>query len=160
MLHTSSGADLAPLAGGSPSPLERPTLGERLALAGRSLAVVSGGTAGSALLLHPLADRLSAFCWNVNDTEGATAARVRERLGHTPAHAVPNVEGPGAFGLPGTAPFDAGDVLDGGGMHGGLHRRELATLLLMQGGPFRRAAVVQPPPTSPISRRRCCTCLA
>jgi phosphonoacetate hydrolase len=28
-------------------------------------------------------------------------------------------------------------------MHGGLHRRELATLLVMQGGPFRRAAVVQ-----------------
>ena len=52
-------------------------------------------------------------------------------------------EGPDAFGLPGTAPFDAGDVADGGGMHGGLHRRELATLLLMQGGPFRRAAVVQ-----------------
>jgi len=325
LLHTSSRADLALLARGSPSPLERPTLGERLALARRSLAVVSGGTAGSAFLLHPLAERLGAFCWNVNDTEGATAARVRERLGHTPAHAVPNLarvefvgrvlteivlpelradvmllwcpepdischhrgighaetlglalpaadalvgriaawrdaqpdaaeiglvllsdhgmvtgpcrisvaeelcragfragsgfaggteivvapaaapglwlrdpaalagpvvaflsaqpwigpilacdpaalgvpglvplalleaahprapdltvtfagaEGPDAFGLPGTAPFDAGDVADGG-MHGGLHRRELATLLVMQGGPFRRAAVVQ-----------------
>ena len=80
LLHTSSRADLALLARGNPSPLERPTLGERLALAGRSLAVVSGGTAGSAFLLHPLAERLGAFCWNVNDTEGATAARVRERL--------------------------------------------------------------------------------
>ena len=326
LLRTGSRADLALLARGSPSPLERPTLGERLALAGRSLAVVSGGTAGSAFLLHPLAERLGAFRWNVNDIEGGTAARIRERLGRTPARAVPNLarvgfigrvlteivlpelradvtlvwcpepdischyrgighaetlglalgaadalvgritawrdaqpdageiglvllsdhgmvtgprrisvaeelrragfragsgfiggaeivvapaaapglwlrdpaalagpvvaflsaqpwagpilardpaalgvpglvplalldaahprapdltltfagaEGPDAFGLPGTAPFDADDVGDGGGMHGGLHRRELATLLLMQGGPFRRGAVVQ-----------------
>jgi phosphonoacetate hydrolase len=52
-------------------------------------------------------------------------------------------EGPDAFGLPGTAPFDAGDVPEGGGMHGGLHRRELATLLAMHGGLFRRGALVQ-----------------
>lgn len=51
-------------------------------------------------------------------------------------------EGPDAFGLPGTAPFDADDVAGGGGMHGGLHRRERATLLLMRGA-FRRGAVVR-----------------
>ena len=34
-------------------------------------------------------------------------------------------------------------VADGGGMHGGLHRSELATVLVMQGGPFRRGAVAQ-----------------
>jgi arylsulfatase A-like enzyme len=28
-------------------------------------------------------------------------------------------------------------------MHGGLHRAELATVLVMQGGPFRRGAVAQ-----------------
>ena len=52
-------------------------------------------------------------------------------------------EGPDAHGLPGTSGFDAPDVPQGGGMHGGLHRAELATVLVMQGGPFRRGAVVQ-----------------
>jgi hypothetical protein len=326
LLNTGNREDLRLLAGQAPSPLERPTLGERLARARRSLAVVSGGTAGSAFLLHPLAEQLGAFRWNVNDASGATAQRVRERLGPTPAHAVPNlarvdfigrvltdmalreqradvtllwcpepdischfrglghadtqglalraadalvgrvvawrdaqpdasgigllvlsdhgmltgtqripvtealrragfragsgfteetdiVVAPAAapgiwlrdpartaapvaaflaaqpwagpllardplaldlpelvplalleaahprapdltltfagreqadtWGLPGGAPFDSGTVPEGGGMHGGLHRRELATVMLMQGGPFRRGAVVQ-----------------
>jgi arylsulfatase A-like enzyme len=30
-------------------------------------------------------------------------------------------------------------------MHGGLHRAELATVLVMQGGPFRQGAVIQEP---------------
>jgi hypothetical protein len=47
------------------------------------------------------------------------------------------------WGLPGRAPFDTPDVPKGGGMHGGLHRRELATVLIAEGGPFRRAATVQ-----------------
>lgn len=325
LLRTSDPADLALLARGALSPLARPTLGEGLAAAGRRLAVVSGGTPGSAYLLHPLAETLGAFRWNVADISGEAAARVRDRLGPTPPHAVPNLarvefigrvltevvlpelrpdvallwcpepdlschyrgigstetlgqalqaadalvasvaawrdaqpdaaeiglvllsdhgmvtgparisvaeelrragfgagtgftgdttvvvapaaapgiwlrdgslagpvaaflasrawagpifardpaalglaealplamldaahprapdltltfageEGPDAFGLPGTAPFDAGDVPEGGGMHGGLHRRELATLLAMHGGPFRREAIVQ-----------------
>ncbi len=46
--------------------------------------------------------------------------------------------------MPGTAPFDAPDVPEGGGMHGGLHRAELATVLVMQGGPFRRGARCAP----------------
>ena len=50
-------------------------------------------------------------------------------------------EGPDEWGMAGTAPFDAPDVPEGGGMHGGLHRAELATVLVMQGGPFRRGAV-------------------
>jgi arylsulfatase A-like enzyme len=49
------------------------------------------------------------------------------------------------WGLPGLAPFDAPDVPEGGGMHGGLHRAELATVLVMQGGPFRRGAVAAAP---------------
>jgi type I phosphodiesterase/nucleotide pyrophosphatase len=52
-------------------------------------------------------------------------------------------EGPDRFGLPGRAPFDAPDVPEGGGMHGGLHRRELATVLVAAGGPFRRGAAVR-----------------
>ncbi len=51
-------------------------------------------------------------------------------------------EGPDAWGLPGRAPFDAPDVPEGGGMHGGLHRRELATVLVAEGGPFRRGATI------------------
>lgn len=326
LLNTGHRDDLRLLARGATSPLDRPTLGERLAEAGRSLAVVSGGTAGSAFLLHPLAEQLGAFRWNVNDTTGPTAERVRARLGPTPAPAVPNLERvdfiarvmteialperradvtllwcpepdischflgighaetqgralraadalvgrvtawrdaqpdaaeigllvlsdhgmvtgtrripvveelrragfragtgftddtdivvapaaapgiwlrepgktaaplatflaaqawagpllardpvalglpdlvplslldaahprapdltltfagceqPDPWGLPGTAPFDAGNVPEGGGMHGGLHRRELATVMLMEGGPFRRRATVQ-----------------
>ena len=50
-----------------------------------------------------------------------------------------------AWGLPGHAPFDAPDVPEGGGMHGGLHRAELATVLIAQGGPIRTGAVVIAP---------------
>ena len=52
-------------------------------------------------------------------------------------------EGPDHYGLPGRAPFDTPDVPEGGGMHGGLHRRELATVLIADGGPFRRGATVE-----------------
>lgn len=319
-LRTNQAADLALLGGGG-SPLLRRTLGEHLAAAGRALAVVSTGTAGSTVLSHPLAERLGAFRWNVHATEGAAAERVREALGPTPPAAAPNnariafgadvmtrlvlpdlrpdvallwcsepditfhahgigsaearaalaaaddvvgqvrdwrdrqadadaiglivlsdhghvtgsrridvtaelkadgfdvaggfdsggiivtggaapgfylsdpaqaadvaaflarqdwagpllVREPGlvagaaslgmlgsaherspdivalfrggeaadGHGMPGSAPYDAGDVPVGGGMHGGLHRRELATVAVMQGGPFRRGAVVQ-----------------
>ncbi|GAC1340739.1 MAG: alkaline phosphatase family protein [Acetobacteraceae bacterium] len=322
-LRTNLPADLALLGQGG-SPLERPTLGERLAGDGLALAVVSGGSAGSAVLTHPLATRLGAFRWNVGDLDGPTAARVRAALGPTPAAAVPNLaradfaaavltelvlpelrpdiallwcpepdvtfhfhglgsaeaqaalhgadaivgqvrawrdrqpdaaeiglivmsdhghvtgdrridlaaelrqagfavgdgftdgaelvvtasaspglflrdpglapaiaaflaaqdwagpllardpellpgtaslaalgsahmrsadlvllfagsEAPDDLGVPGRAPYDAGDVPVGGGMHGGLHRRELATVLVLDGGPFRRSAVVEAP---------------
>lgn len=52
-------------------------------------------------------------------------------------------DGPDHYGLPGRAPFDTPDVPEGGGMHGGLHRQELATVLIADGGPFRRGATVQ-----------------
>lgn len=54
-------------------------------------------------------------------------------------------EAPDTWGLPGTAPFDAPDVPEGGGMHGGLHRAELATVLVMHGGALRAGAVAQQP---------------
>lgn len=319
-LRTNQAADLA-LLGGDGSPLLRRTLGEYLAAAGRSLAVVSTGTAGSAVLSHPLAERLGAFRWNVHANEGAAFERVRATLGPTPPAGVPNAariafgadvlthmvlpelrpdvallwcsepdisfhahgvgsaealvalaaadavvervrawrdrqadaaaiglivlsdhghvtgsrridmgaavraggfdvgdgfdagtmvvtggaapgfylsdpgqaeavaaflarqdwagpvlvrdsglilgagslamlgsaharspdfvmlfrgsEAADGLGVPGSAPYDAGDVPVGGGMHGGLHRRELATVMVMQGGPFRSGAVVQ-----------------
>jgi hypothetical protein len=318
--------DLRVLANGQESPLQRVSLGERLAAAGRTFALVSAGTQGAAYLLHPAAERLGSFRWNVEDSEGATAARVRDRLGPTPPHGVPATprvehagrvllevvlpevkpdvallwlsepdvsfhwggllaqhardalrdadallgrivawrdaqpdaaeiaiivlsdhghvtgkgkrslledlrragfragtgmagdvdvvvapasapglwlrdaalapqiaaflatqdwagpllardpgilpaggafplamlgsaharsadlvatfagsEGPDHWGLPGTAPFDAPDVPEGGGMHGGLHRAELATVLVMQGSAFRRGAVAEAP---------------
>jgi hypothetical protein len=46
-------------------------------------------------------------------------------------------------GVPGRGLIDAGDVPVGGGMHGGLHERELATVLAMAGGPLLRGAVMQ-----------------
>lgn len=322
LLRTKLVEDVLAMAGGGESPLQRPSLAERLAAAGRSFALVSAGTAGAARLLHPAAERLGHFRWNVEDTEGAAAEEVRAALGATPAHATPNIprvefagrvllehvlprhrpdvallwlsepdvsfhwgglgaphtqqalraadavlgrivawrdaqpdaaeiaivvlsdhghvtgrgkiclrsalqragfragtglspevevvvapaaapglwlrdaalapqiadflasqdwagpllardpailpgggafplavlgsaharsadlvatfagsEAPDDWGLPGTAPFDAPDVPEGGGMHGGLHRAELATVLVMQGGPFRRGAV-------------------
>lgn len=324
LLRTKLVEDVMAMAQGGESPLQRLSLAERLAPANLSFALVSAGTAGAARLLHPAAERLGAFRWNVEDTEGATAAEVREALGATPAHATPNIprvdfagrvlldhvlprhrpdvallwlsepdisfhwgglraehtlralaaadavlgrivawrdaqpdaaeiaivvlsdhghvtgrgkrclrteltragfragtgmaadvdvvvapaaapglwlrnaalapqiadflagqdwagpllardpsilpagrafplatlgsaharsadlvatfagsDQPDEWGLPGFAPFDAPDVPDGGGMHGGLHRAELATVLVMQGGPFRRGAIAQ-----------------
>ncbi|MBS7792291.1 alkaline phosphatase family protein [Roseococcus sp. SDR] len=326
LLRTKLVADVAAMAQGRETPLQRPSLAERLAPHGRSFALVSAGTAGAARLLHPAAERLGAFRWNVEDEDGATAAEVRAALGATPPHGMPNTarvefagrvllehvlphhapdvallwlsepdvafhwaglgaaetlaalraadavlgrvmdwrdaqpdaaeigiivlsdhghvtgtrklslrdelvkagfragtgmgpdvdvvvapaaapglwlrdpalapqiaeflarqdwagpllaRDPGilpaghafplaalgsaharsadlvatfagtetadAWGLPGTAPFDAPDVPEGGGMHGGLHRAELATVLVMQGGPFRRRAVAEEP---------------
>lgn len=322
LLRTKLVEDVLAMAAGAETPLQRPSLAERMAPHGLRFALVSAGTAGAARLLHPAAERLDAFRWNVEDTEGATAEEVRNALGATPDAAVPNIprvefagrvlvdhvlarhrpdvallwlsepdvsfhwgglraehtlralraadavlgrivawrdaqpdasdiailvlsdhghvtgrgkrclrselqragfragkgmapdvdvvvapaaapglwlrdpslapqiadflttqnwagpllardptilpagramplallgsgharsadlvatfageEGPDEWGMPGTAPFDAPDVPEGGGMHGGLHRAELSTVLVMQGGPFRRGAV-------------------
>ncbi|WP_198369242.1 alkaline phosphatase family protein [Roseomonas rosulenta] len=324
LLRTKLVEDVLAMAAGAESPLQRPSLAERMAPHGMRFALVSAGTAGAARLLHPAAERLGAFRWNVEDTQGATAEEVRAALGATPEAAVPNIprvdfagrvlvdhvlprhrpdvallwlsepdvsfhwgglraehtlralraadavlgrivawrdaqpdaaeiaivvlsdhghvtgrgkrslrtelqqagfragtgmaadvdvvvapaaapgiwlrdpslapqvadflatqpwagpllardpailppgravplallgsaharsadlvatfagdEGPDAWGRPGTAPFDAPDVPEGGGMHGGLHRAELATVLVMQGGPFRSGAVAR-----------------
>lgn len=326
LLRTKLVEDVLVLAAGAESPLQRASLAERLAPHGLSFALVSAGTAGAARLLHPAAERLGAFRWNVEDTEGETTRRVREAVGATPPAEVPNIarvefagrvlldyvlpqikpdvallwlsepdvsfhwgglraehtqrallsadavlgrimawrdtqpnakdisiivlsdhghvtgrgklclrtelqragfragtgmaadidvvvapaaapgiwlkdpalasqvagflasqswagpilardpsvlapgeavplallgsaharsadlvatfagsEGPDEWGLPGTAPFDAPDVPEGGGMHGGLHRAELATVLVMEGGAFRRGAVAEEP---------------
>jgi arylsulfatase A-like enzyme len=326
LLRTKLVADVLAMAQGRESPLQRPSLAEHLAPHGQSFALVSAGTQGAAQLLHPAAERLGAFRWNVEDTQGETAAEVRAALGATPPHGVPNTarvafagrvllehvlprhrpdvallwlsepdvafhwaglgaaetlaalraadavlgrviawrdaqpdadeialivlsdhghvtgarklclrselvkagfragtgmepgtdvvvapaaapglwlrdpalapqiaeflarqpwagpllardpailpegqafplamlgsaharsadlvatfageEGPDGWGLPGTAPFDAPDVPEGGGMHGGLHRAELATVLVMQGGAFRAGAVALEP---------------
>jgi len=324
LLRTKLVEDLALLAMGRDTPMERESLAEVLARAGKTFALVSAGSQGAACLLHPAAERLDSFRWNVEDTRGATAADIRTRFGATPAHAVPSIpridfaarvllehvlpdrrpdvallwlsepdisfhwggllapharvalraadavvgrimawrdaqqdarditiialsdhghvtgrgkrslveelsragfragttresdvvvapaaapglwlrdaalapqiadflarqdwagpllardaailpevdafplevlgsahrrsadlvatfagdEGPDGWGLPGTAPFDAPDVPEGGGMHGGLHRAELATMLVMQGGPFRAGATATTP---------------
>ena len=326
LLRTKLASDVLAMAQGRESPLQRPSMAERLAEAGKRFALVSAGTAGAARLLHPAAERLGSFRWNVEDETGAAAEAVRAHLGATPPHAAPNTarvefagrvllehvipqhrpdvallwlsepdiafhylglgdtrtlaalraadavlgrvvawrdaqpdaadiaivvlsdhghvtgrgkrclrtelnragfraatgmgadvdivvapaaapglwlrdkamasqvadflaaqpwagpllardpgllpdgrafplatlgsahprsadlvatfaggEEPDEWGFPGTAPFDAPDVPEGGGMHGGLHRAELATVLVMEGGPFRAGAVVQQP---------------
>lgn len=90
LLRTKLVADVLAMAQGRESPLQRPSLAERLAPHGKSFALVSAGTAGAARLLHPAAERLGGFRWNVEDSEGATAAAVRDALGATPPHAAPN----------------------------------------------------------------------
>ena len=91
LLRTKLVEDVLAMAKGGESPLQRPSLAERMAPAGLRFALVSAGTAGAARLLNPAAERLGSFRWNVEDTEGATAAEVREALGATPEHAAPNI---------------------------------------------------------------------
>ncbi len=91
LLRTKNAADMALLAPPGGSPLQRPSLGEMLAAAGRRFALVSAGTPGAAMALHPMAEALGAFRWNVEDVSGETAAQVRARFGATPAAAVPNI---------------------------------------------------------------------
>jgi arylsulfatase A-like enzyme len=91
LLRTKLVADVLAMARGGESPLQRPSLGERLAGAGRSFALVSAGTAGAARLLHPAAERLGMFRWNVEDVDGDTAAAMRDRFGATPPQVVPNI---------------------------------------------------------------------
>jgi phosphonoacetate hydrolase len=90
LLRTKLVADVLAMAQGGESPLQRPSLAERLAPHGKSFALVSAGTQGAARLLNPAAERLDSFRWNVEDTEGAQVEEVREQLGATPSHAVPN----------------------------------------------------------------------
>lgn len=90
LLRTKLVADVLAMAQGGESPLQRPSLAERLAPAGKTFALASAGTHGAAWLLHPAADRLGSFRWNVEDTAGTTAAAMRDRFGATPAAGVPN----------------------------------------------------------------------
>jgi len=90
LLRTKLVSDVLLMARGGESPLQRPSLAERLAPHGLDFALVSAGTAGAARLLHPAAERLGMFRWNVEDAEGADAEAVRARLGPTPPHAAPN----------------------------------------------------------------------
>ncbi len=91
LLRTKLVDDVLAMAAGAESPLQRASLAERLAPFGLRFALVSAGTAGAARLLHPAAERLGSFRWNVEDSEGTTAAEVRDALGATPDAAVPNI---------------------------------------------------------------------
>ncbi|MBM3532229.1 MAG: hypothetical protein FJX60_04235 [Alphaproteobacteria bacterium] len=69
-----------------------PSLGERLARAGKSLAVVSTGTIGSSILLHHEAERLGQFRWSSHGRRYSTtrALPAFERFGEPPQAALPN----------------------------------------------------------------------
>jgi arylsulfatase A-like enzyme len=54
-------------------------------------------------------------------------------------------DAPDQFGLPGRTYIEAADVPAGGGMHGGLHRRELSATLAMMGGPVPAGRVSEVP---------------
>jgi arylsulfatase A-like enzyme len=90
LLRTHRAEDLALLGGGG-SPLQRPGLGERLAAAGRHLAVVSAGSPGQTFLAYPRAEALGAFRWNAEDRETEAARLLAARLGPTPPAAIPNI---------------------------------------------------------------------
>lgn len=92
LLRTKEPADFLLLSEGRESPLLRPTIGERLAAAGRSFAVVSAGTPGQTLVAHPAATRLGQFRWNAADIDTPDAKAAAARLGPTPPAAVPNLE--------------------------------------------------------------------
>jgi phosphonoacetate hydrolase len=91
LLRTKLIADVMAMARGGESPLQRPSLAERLADVGKTFALVSAGTGGAARLLHPAAERLGMFRWNVEENEGAAAQAMAERFGPTPPHGVPNI---------------------------------------------------------------------
>ena len=92
LLRTKDAADYRILSAGAESPLLRPSIGEALAAAGRSFAVVSAGTPGQTLVASPAARRLGQFRWNAADTETPEALAVAARLGPTPPASIPNLE--------------------------------------------------------------------
>lgn len=59
--------------------------------------------------------------------------------------ALRTTDGPNAHGYPGTTLCDNPDIPAGGGIHGGLHRSELNTLLTLGGDLFRPESVVESP---------------
>ncbi len=92
-LNTGSSDDLLALEAVSGGQLlSQPSLGERLAAAGKTLAVVSTGSTGSGLLLHHRAEPLGQFRWSSHGPRFSTpsAASAFERFGEPPKAALPN----------------------------------------------------------------------
>lgn len=93
-IRTSEREDLmaadAALTGGL---IQVPSLGERLAAAGRTLATVSTGSTGSGWLVHHRAEALGQFRWSVHGPQHSTPAvawaEIADRFGPPPASAVP-----------------------------------------------------------------------
>lgn len=90
LLRTGKASDLRRLEAVRGRLLERPSLGERLAAAGRRMAVVSTGSGGACLLMHHRAEALDHFRWEPGMTEGATAEAVTARFGPAPPAGTPN----------------------------------------------------------------------
>jgi phosphonoacetate hydrolase len=92
-LNTGSAEDLEALDRASGGHLlGAPSLGEILARAGRTLAVVSTGSTGSGLLLHHRAEALGQFRWSAHGPaySTASAAAAFARFGPVPKAATPN----------------------------------------------------------------------
>lgn len=90
LVRTKTPSELAALAPQAPSPLEAETLGEVLARAGLSFALVSSGSSGAARLLHPQAEAFGQFRWSVDD-QGPESRGLQERFGAPPPLTLPNV---------------------------------------------------------------------
>lgn len=92
-LSTGTAEDLDALAAASGGRLLGvPSLGERLAEAGKSLAVVSTGTIGSGIILHHRAEALGQFRWSSHGRRYSTAGArdAFERFGEPPEAGLPN----------------------------------------------------------------------
>ncbi len=76
--------------------LDVPSLGERLADAGRTLAVVGSGTPGGTRILHHRAEELDQFRMSLyrpdRSTPAASIARIVDRLGAVPEQRLPAIE--------------------------------------------------------------------
>ncbi|WP_439580063.1 alkaline phosphatase family protein [Elioraea sp.] len=123
---------------------------------GTEIALGGGGAPGLWLRDSAHAPRLAAWL-NAQPWSGLVLAREDSVPGTIPLAALgarharsPDLavtfagsSAPDVRGVPGRGLIDTGDVPVGGGMHGGLHQRELATVLAMAGGPILPGAVMR-----------------
>ena len=76
--------------------LESPTLGQRLAAAGRTFAALSAGTAGGGRIINIMAEETGGFRLAMRRPEAAhpagVAGKVIERVGPIPAHELPAID--------------------------------------------------------------------
>lgn len=91
--HTAKQADLR-AADAAGLLLDRPSLGERLAEAGKAMAVVSTGTPGATMLMHHKAAALGHFVFSAHGPAASVPAEAAEavirRFGPVPPGATPN----------------------------------------------------------------------
>jgi hypothetical protein len=130
-------------AGGFPVARGAPAAGEFVVIPGSASFVYGGSADARASLAHWLGRQ--RWC----DAVFSRASGLAELGIDGPASpdlvfTLAAQDGPDAHGNPGTCLFDA-DLPLGGGIHGGLHARELANVMIAAGGPFKRGTICEGP---------------